>query len=105
MEKKVICNNCEKAYTPSNNIHLRETADGILFRFLSCPNCDAAFLIEARDKAFRKRLDKWEIKERDYPAEQRKQNEKYEARFRELYPIGMEFDDKKEEAQDDESAD
>lgn len=99
MEKKVICNNCEKAYTPSNNIHLRETADGILFRFLSCPHCDAAFLIEARDKAFRKRLDRMEIKEKDYPKEQEIQNKQYEGRFRHLYPIGMEFDAEKTEAE------
>lgn len=94
---KVICNNCNREYTPENNIHLRETADGILFRFISCPHCDAAFLIEARDKAFRRKLDRMEINEKDYPKEQAIQNKQYEARFRKLYPIGMEFDDAKEE--------
>ena len=97
MGKIVACDACKNEFEVSGTIMKNRLSNGILFTFLQCPHCEAAFLISATDENFRKQLarrargmkrnkhlqytDREEIKRLS-----EEQKQKYLSRFRELFP-------------------
>ena len=95
---EITCDACRKDFKlDAKSIHFRQSGD-LLFRYFTCPECDAAFLISVTDKEFRKQINKGRMNAKQYAKIQEIMNESYFPCFKELFPNAFKKEKTKEES-------
>ena len=90
MKQEIYCNACGNPFEiDAKSIKVRLSED-VEFRYFMCPHCDAAFLISASDKNYRrmmaKKVNQGVIGRKNALEMSKQQKEKYIPRFAELVP-------------------
>ena len=94
---ELTCDACGKDFQiDTKSIRLRQSGD-LIFRYFVCTECNAAFLISATDKEFRKQLNKGRMNAKQNAKIQEIMNERYFPRFKELIPNAFKKEQEKDE--------
>lgn len=85
-EPIITCDACKNEFRLSvNQVKNRQSGD-LIFRYIVCPECGAAFISTTTDKEFRKLIKRGRMTNKQYEALTAMLNEKYFPRFKELVP-------------------
>lgn len=82
----ITCDACKKEFSVKPDTIRNRQSGELLFRYMKCPHCEAAFLISASDKRFRKALNRNTMTADQARMIQNALNELYFPRFAELFP-------------------
>ena len=90
-EKSVVllCNACRRDFTLTTKLIKQRQSGELHFRYMLCPNCNAAFLISATDQAARKLTSKGFLTRAQAKRLSDELNAKYFPRFKELFPLAF----------------
>lgn len=90
MKQVIYCDACRNPFELTAQCIKVRMSDDVEFRYFKCPNCDAAFLISASDKSYRRmmarKVNQGVIGRKNVLEMSRQQKEKYLPRFAELVP-------------------
>lgn len=90
-ETTIKCDACQKDFQlAEKDIRNRQSGE-LLFRYIVCPECGAAFISTTTDREFRKLIKKGRMSNKQYEALSHMLNEKYFPRFKELVPTAYDI--------------
>ncbi len=88
----ILCDACRREFTLTVRLIKQHQSGELLFRYMLCPNCNAAFLISATDRAARKLISKGFMTRAQAKRLSDDLNAKYFPRFKELFPSAFQMD-------------